>query len=679
MTSEKNGSNSQTNDAEQEGLSKQQRGRLKKLKKRALALRTDTDLSGIFKRDEWNELQELRALSQTEQKEEFCPWIGNRNTKRSRQLTQSRVVEAIDHRLILKRLHYQMSSADSTPLHAISKKRKRKDNSNNDDNAIAIPTWVTMHNAVGVDHVAVLEIIVGSNINNSESTAKVSMEDVEKVITKSTNTNDNAIQPIATSWFQGPRPQSMSDALLYEKPTSSSSKSNKGQNIDNSEKVNNDDAGTAMMKTLQSMTLSPDQWEQEGYPMIQETKDTDTQQSEPAVLDKDNGNMELEGKGSDQESFRAPSSFSIEEAQAITQQARVFVEDKIFPCVTDWKTASEDDSSLTPRVFGLDCEMVRTEMGVELARITLIQYTATEGDFTYKVLMDDLVLPSHKVVDYVTEFSGMTAKILENVTTRLEQVQASLLRFIRKQDILVGHSLENDLIACRWIHQNVIDTAVLFRSNGARKHSLKHLSNVLLQKKIQDGSHHCSEEDAAAALELAIRRAQEGDSFAIYSREKQWWIQSGKKDDCGACVFVGPSQWLQNHVTKHPNAIHALTCDSLDSPNLKAIVSWLTGPKRRAALVWAQLVVETPDHILILQNLLTELKSKMSASTVLMVSTQCDTESAYALSKNKRIAQNPRTTMGWSGDQEKELQDALEKCRQGNVFWVTHHCSPSSS
>jgi hypothetical protein len=204
---------------------------------------------------------------------------------------------------------------------------------------------------------------------------------------------------------------------------------------------------------------------------------------------------------------------------------------------------------------------------------------------------------------------------------------------------------------------------------------LKHLSNVLLQKKIQGGSHHCSEEDAATALELAIRRAQEGDSFAIYSKEKQWWIQS-KKSNEGACVFVGPSTWLQTHVTNHPNAIHALTCESVASPNRKAILSWLTGPKRRAALVWANLAVEKPEDVRQLESLLKEVLSKVSPKTVVMVDTQQGHDQALTMAKNRRMAQNPRTTMGWSDDQEQALKDAVELCRTGKVYWLTHHKGP---
>ena len=109
------------------------------------------------------------------------------------------------------------------------------------------------------------------------------------------------------------------------------------------------------------------------------------------------------------------------------------------------------------------------------------------------------------------------------MTTKIEDIQAILVSLIHKEDIIIGHSLENDLAVLRFIHENVIDTSVLFRGEDKRKFSLRHLSNVLLQKQIQTASGtsgHCSIEDASAALSLVIQRARIGPRFD--SKEKEW-------------------------------------------------------------------------------------------------------------------------------------------------------------
>lgn len=638
------------------GLSKKQRGRLKKLRKRGLVLRTDTDLSGISKREEWKELQEMIALeqqekdctnSQQQQLQNFYPWIGYRTSKKQQLQKEDRIVESADHRMILKRLHCQTPPrTDVSDSKNSNKKRERNDDGSREEN-LTIPPWAVLHNSACVDHLAILEIHVANE--------QLSLEDIERTITDT----DRSVEPIMTRWFQGPQPQSISDSLLYEKPNNNNHQRSKKKSKDRGCQCLGMEA---IFKNLQSLTLTPEQWKEEGYP----------------VIDEESTEQKAKGRSVEIEScpsFRTPASFTLEEAQEIVEESQVVVMEQQCPFVSQLKDTP--GSHELPRIFGMDCEMVKTGIGTELARVTLVQYigessTGTFAD-SYEVLMDELVLSENIILDYVTEYSGMTPELLSTVKLRLEQVQACLLHYVRRHDIVIGHSLENDLMACRWVHPNVVDTAVLFRrSSNSFKHSLKHLSNVLLQKKIQEGSHHCSVEDTVAALELAIRRAKEGESFAIYSREKQWWIQS-KKGDHAPCVFVGPSQWLQSHVTKHPNGFHALACESIDQPNRKAIASWLTGPKRRAGLVWGNLIVKSQEHVTCLKDILSDLRMKISSSTVLMVATQQGYDHAFIMARARRIAQDPRTTMGWSEEQERAFLEANEKCRTGKVFWITKH------
>lgn len=52
-------------------------------------------------------------------------------------------------------------------------------------------------------------------------------------------------------------------------------------------------------------------------------------------------------------------------------------------------------------IVAIDCEMVQTELGLELARITIV-------DYDFNIIMDEFVMPANNILDYNTKYQNKT-------------------------------------------------------------------------------------------------------------------------------------------------------------------------------------------------------------------------------------------------------------------------------
>ncbi|KAM3622714.1 uncharacterized protein V6R79_002254 [Siganus canaliculatus] len=168
-----------------------------------------------------------------------------------------------------------------------------------------------------------------------------------------------------------------------------------------------------------------------------------------------------------------------------------------LPGFEDFVCTDVDDITDSSPLFGLDCEMCLTQNGYELTRVSLV-------DSDGVCILDQLVKPQTPIIDYLTRFSGVTAAMLQPIRTSLRDVQMKLRTLLPSNAVLVGHSLNNDLMVLKMIHRHVIDSSLLFRGEFGRRFKLKVLAETVLRRRIQtkDEEGHDPSEDAVAALQL---------------------------------------------------------------------------------------------------------------------------------------------------------------------------------
>ncbi|XP_063228438.1 uncharacterized protein LOC134534195 [Bacillus rossius redtenbacheri] len=173
------------------------------------------------------------------------------------------------------------------------------------------------------------------------------------------------------------------------------------------------------------------------------------------------------------------------------------------------KDRYKEVTPLSP-MFALDCEMCRTDTKqLELTRISVVNEKL-------EVVYDTLVKPHNRITDYLTRYSGVTAKMLADVTVRLADVQQKLREILPPDAILVGQSLNMDLHTLKMMHPYIIDTSIIFNVSGCRssKSKLAALAYKFLNRSIQTSRKgHSPVEDSCASMELVQKKLSESVTY----------------------------------------------------------------------------------------------------------------------------------------------------------------------
>ncbi|XP_059498616.1 RNA exonuclease 1 homolog [Stegostoma tigrinum] len=155
-----------------------------------------------------------------------------------------------------------------------------------------------------------------------------------------------------------------------------------------------------------------------------------------------------------------------------------------------------------PGVYAVNSELCYTKQGGALSRVSVI-------NANLEVVYDVFVKPDNEVIDFNTRFSGVTREDVMNAKTSLADVQLALLAMLSADTILIGHSLDKDLLALKLIHSMVIDVSVVFpHSLGLpHKRALRNLIAEYLGHTIPDNVE--GSDKASACMELMKWRVKE--------------------------------------------------------------------------------------------------------------------------------------------------------------------------
>ncbi|KAL2864961.1 ribonuclease H-like domain-containing protein [Aspergillus lucknowensis] len=165
------------------------------------------------------------------------------------------------------------------------------------------------------------------------------------------------------------------------------------------------------------------------------------------------------------------------------------------------------------KIVAIDCEMV----GIGPTNTSYLGQIVAVDVLTGETILDICVNPPESITSWRTRYSGLSPSTFKTYGARnrlvrgVQGAQAALFRLIDRDTILVGHALQNDLVALNMVHLRCVDTQIVTKEAVAaaagrepcRVWGLRKLAEVFLGRRIQGGQHDCAE-DTRATRDLLL-------------------------------------------------------------------------------------------------------------------------------------------------------------------------------
>ena len=136
---------------------------------------------------------------------------------------------------------------------------------------------------------------------------------------------------------------------------------------------------------------------------------------------------EVEGKKGDKKSEEIQLKLLLSLSQMIEENYPLPLEGPMQKKYCDFVTSKDEYSEVTEKspLYAVDCEMCLTSVGkLELTKVCVVDRDLNE-------VYHSFVKPRNPIVNYLTRYSGITPALLQDVETRLEDVQEALKRYLK--------------------------------------------------------------------------------------------------------------------------------------------------------------------------------------------------------------------------------------------------------